>query len=80
MPNYQICDYCGNLYEKKPRNMCKTCENNYHTIFDLVSGNPRLMVLDISHQTGISVSRILSFVEKGFFVMIEGTVKGSIDK
>jgi hypothetical protein len=80
MPSYKICDYCGNLHEKTVRNMCKTCESNYHTIFDLISGNPHLMVLDISHQTGINVSRILSFVEKGNFVMIEGTIKGSIDK
>lgn len=77
MGNYQICDFCGNLHEKTPRKMCQHCEQIYQQIRSIVEVSPDIMVLDISNQTGISVSRILSFVKNGFFIMKEGNMKAS---
>lgn len=77
MGNYQICDFCGNLHEKTPRKMCEYCEQTYQKIRSIVEVTPDMMVLDISIQTGISVSSILSFVRNGYFTMKEGTMKAS---
>jgi hypothetical protein len=75
MGNYQLCDYCGELHEKTNRRMCKTCEKNYLLLRSIVEASPNSTVLELSSQTGISVSRIHSFVRNGFFVMKEGTIK-----
>lgn len=71
MGNYQICDFCGNLSEKSSMKMCRDCQADYEKIRGIVEVRPDTMVLDISKQTGISVSKILSFGEKGFFVVKE---------
>ncbi|MGO4370686.1 hypothetical protein [Paenibacillus sp. 2TAB19] len=75
MANYQICDFCGELSEKTSKNMCKSCEDMYHKLRDIVVAYPDTMVLDLSNQTGISVSRILSFANRGYFVMKAGTIE-----
>lgn len=74
MGNYQICDFCGNLCERTSKKMCKSCEENYLKIRSIVEVYPDTIVLDLSNQTGISVSRILSFVRNGYFTMKEGTI------
>jgi hypothetical protein len=76
MGNYQICDFCGNLYGKTDKKMCQSCEKSYLKIRSIVEVSPNTMVLDLSNQTGISVSRILSFVRNGYFIMKEGTIEG----
>ncbi|RCX22695.1 hypothetical protein DFP94_101276 [Fontibacillus phaseoli] len=75
MGNYRICDFCGNLYERSSNRMCQSCETIYQKIRSVVEARPDTIVLDISNQTGISVSRILSFVKNGYFVMREGTIE-----
>ncbi|WP_018752909.1 hypothetical protein [Paenibacillus sanguinis] len=72
MGNYQICDFCGNLCEKSSKKMCKSCEEAYEKIRSIVEVYPDTMVIDISKQTGISASKILSFARNGFFVLKEG--------
>lgn len=72
MGNYQICDFCGNLSERSSKKMCTDCQAAYEKIRSIVEAYPDTMVLDISKQTGISVSKILSFAQKGFFVLKEG--------
>jgi len=74
MGNYQICDFCGNLSEKRSKKMCQNCEDNYNKIRAIIAAKPDTIVLDISNQTGISVSRILSFVKVGYFSMKEGSL------
>ncbi|GIP55372.1 MULTISPECIES: hypothetical protein [Paenibacillus] len=75
MGNYRICDFCGNLYERSESRMCQSCETTYKKIRSIVEARPDTIVLDISNQTGISVSRILSFVKNGYFSMREGTIE-----
>ncbi|GGH21443.1 hypothetical protein [Paenibacillus segetis] len=75
MGNYQICDFCGNLTEKNYIKMCADCEEMYNKIRSIVEVHPDTIVLDLSNQTGISVSRILSFVRNGYFTMKEGNVE-----
>lgn len=75
MGNYQICDYCGNLFGKTNHSMCQSCEESYLKIRSIVEVHPDIMVLEISNQTGISVSRILSFVKNGYFIMREGSIE-----
>lgn len=75
MGNYQICDFCGHLSEKTNNKMCASCEQMYIKIRSIVEVHPDTVVLDLSNQTGISVSRILSFVRNGYFTMKEGTVE-----
>ncbi|MFD1956812.1 hypothetical protein ACFSL6_22195 [Paenibacillus thailandensis] len=76
MGNYHICAFCGNLHEKTNyHNMCKSCEEMYHKIRDVVVAYPDTIVLEVSNLTGISVSRILSFVKNGYFRMTEGTIE-----
>lgn len=75
MGNYQICDFCGNLYEKRNGKMCQSCEKNYHKLRSVVEVYPDTMVLELANQTGVSVSRILSFVRNGYFIMKEGTIE-----
>lgn len=75
MANYQICDFCGELSERTSKNMCASCEKMYRKLRSIVEANPDTMVLDLSNQTGISVSRIVSFANKGFFIMTEGTIE-----
>ncbi|QAY65243.1 hypothetical protein [Paenibacillus protaetiae] len=76
MANYHICAFCGNLHEKADyRNMCKSCEGMYQKIRDVVVARPDTIVLEISNQTGVSVSRIISFVKNGYFSMTEGTIE-----
>lgn len=74
MGNYQICDFCGNLTEKNTIKMCPSCEQMYQKVRRIVEVHPDTIVLDLSNLTGVSVSRILSFVDNGFFTMKEGTV------
>ncbi|MBA9084123.1 hypothetical protein FHR92_000577 [Fontibacillus solani] len=75
MGNYQICDFCGNLSQKTNNKMCKSCEKDYHNIRSIVEVHPDTMVIDISRQTGISVSKILAFARNGFFVLKEGPME-----
>ncbi|WP_410767912.1 hypothetical protein [Fontibacillus sp. BL9] len=75
MGNYRICDFCGNLYERSGNRMCQSCETVYQKIRGIVEARPDTIVWDISNQTGVSVSRILSFVKNGYFVMREGTIE-----
>ncbi|MEF2964802.1 hypothetical protein V3851_03090 [Paenibacillus sp. M1] len=75
MGNYKICDFCGNLYERTNNRMCQSCEEVYRKIRSIVEVKPDTIVLEISNQTGVSVSRILSFVRNGYFVMKEGTIE-----
>lgn len=75
MGNYRICNYCGNLYEVKIKSMCSSCEKMYIKIRSIVEEFPDTIVLEISNQTGISVSRILSFAENGYFRLKEGTIE-----
>ena len=74
MGNYQICDFCGNLSEKRSKKMCQSCEDSYNKIRTIIEAYPDTIVLDISNQTGVSVSRILSFVKVGYFTMKEGAL------
>lgn len=74
MGNYQICDFCGNLCVKSSKKMCKSCEEAYEKIRGIVEVHPDTMVIDISKQTGISASKILSFARNGFFVLKEGQI------
>lgn len=76
MGNYQICDFCGNLSEKRSRKMCASCEEDYRQIRGIVEAKPDTMVIDISRQTGIRVSKIIAFAQKGFFILNEGTIEG----
>ena len=76
MGNYQICDYCGNLHEKTNNKMCDRCHQNYIQIRSLVEDTPDITVLELSNRTGISVSKIHSFVKNGYFQMKEGTMEG----
>jgi hypothetical protein len=76
MGNYQLCDYCGELYERTNRRMCRTCEQNYLQLRSIVEASPNSTVLELANLTGISVSRIHTFVRNGFFVMKEGTIEG----
>ncbi len=75
MGNYQICDYCGNLHVKTVKKMCGDCERNYNKIHDMIVEHGNRTVLDISNHTGVSVRKILTFVERGFFIMKEGTIE-----
>lgn len=75
MGNYQICDFCGNLYETRNTSMCQSCENIYLKIRSIVEVYPDTMVLELANQTGISASRILSFVRNGYFTMKEGNIE-----
>ncbi len=75
MVNYRICDFCGNLYAKRTNQMCENCEKVYLKLRSIVEVYPDTIVLDLSNQTGISVSRILSFVRSGYFIMKEGTIE-----
>ncbi len=75
MGNYSICGVCGNLYERANNRMCHDCDKIYRDIRDIVEAKPQTIVLELSTQTGISVSKILSFVKNGFFTMNEGTMK-----
>lgn len=76
MGNYHICDFCGNLHEKTDyKNMCRSCEGMYQKIREIVVAYPDTMVLEISNQTGIGVSRILSFVKNGYFRLSEGAIE-----
>jgi len=72
MGNYQLCDFCGNLHEKRIKKMCQICEDSYIKVRSIVEANPNIMVYELSTQTGISVSRILAFVRNGYFIMKEG--------
>lgn len=74
MTNYQICDYCGNLAERTSKNMCHSCESSYRKLRGIVEAYPNMMVLELSNQTGISVSRILAFANRGYFLINEGTL------
>lgn len=74
MGNYQICDFCGNLCVKSSKKMCQSCEEAYEKIRSIVEEHPDMMVIDISRQTGISASKILSFARNGFFVLKEGQI------
>ncbi|MDQ0089036.1 hypothetical protein J2T12_002446 [Paenibacillus anaericanus] len=47
----------------------------YQKVRRIVEVHPDTIVLDLSNQTGVSVSRILAFVDNGFFTMKEGTVE-----
>ncbi|AZS16734.1 hypothetical protein [Paenibacillus lutimineralis] len=76
MGNYQICDFCGNLSERRSRKMCPSCEDAYFKIRSIAEVKPDMMVIDISRQTGISVSKIIAFAQKGFFILKEGTIEG----
>lgn len=75
MGNYQFCDFCGNLHEKNNKKMCESCEKDYLKIRSIVEVHPDTIILELSKQTGISVSRIHSFVSNGYFIMKEGTVE-----
>lgn len=75
MPNYKICDFCGNLFQVHIKNMCNSCEKMYIQIRNIVEDRPDTIVLEISNQTGISVSRILSFANHGYFRLKEGTIE-----
>ncbi len=75
MGNYQICDFCGNLYAKTVGKMCGDCERNYHRLRDIIVAHPGMTVLELSNHTGITVRKILTFVERGFFIMREGTIE-----
>ena len=74
MANYRICEFCGNLCKQRTNRMCENCEETYRKIRSIVEDNPNTIVLEISNQTGVSVSRILSFVRNGYFIMKEGNI------
>jgi len=74
MGNYHICEFCGNLCKQRMNGMCENCEETYRKIRSIVDDNPNTIVLEISNQTGVSVSRILSFVRNGYFIMKEGNI------
>lgn len=74
MGNYQICGFCGHLYERNNHRMCNSCDEMYQKIRRIVETSPDTMVLNISLQTGVSVSRIMSFVENGYFRLNEGSI------
>lgn len=75
MGNYSLCKVCGNLYEKTSKQTCSSCNEIYYKIRSLVEAKPDTIVLEISTQTGVSVSKILSFVKHGFFEMNGGTME-----
>ncbi len=75
MGKYQICDFCGNLYERTSKQMCKSCEEAYFKIRSIVEASPDIMVIEISKQTGISATKILSFARNGYFVLKEGNIE-----
>ncbi|WP_148466871.1 hypothetical protein [Paenibacillus senegalimassiliensis] len=60
---------------KSSKKMCKSCEEAYEKIRGIVEVHPDTMVIDISKQTGISASKILSFARNGFFVLKEGQIE-----
>ncbi|MHA0857443.1 hypothetical protein [Paenibacillus sp. CMAA1364] len=74
MGNYQICDYCGNLHEKRNKRICLKCENEYQRLRSVVEEHPDTIVLELANLTGVGVSRILSFVSNGYFIMKEGSI------
>lgn len=75
MANYRICDFCGSFYEVQVKSMCSSCEKMYVEIRSIVEDRPDTIVLEISNQTGISVSRILAFANRGYFRLKEGTIE-----
>jgi len=75
MGNYQICNYCGHLYERNNKRMCISCDEMYHRIRHIVETSPDTIVLNISLQTGVSVSRIMSFVENGYFRINQDSIE-----
>lgn len=75
MGEYQICNFCGNLSEKTKYKMCPHCEEIYFKIRSFVEKNPDTIILEIASKTGVSVSRIMSFVNNGFFILREGTLE-----
>lgn len=74
MGNYSICKICGNLYERRNKPICKSCEELYEKIRSIVEKKPDTIILEISNQTGISVSKILAFANNGYFTINEGTI------
>lgn len=77
MGNYQICEFCGHLYERNNKRMCNSCDEMYQRIRQIVETSPDTMVLNISLQTGVSVSRIMSFVENGYFRINKDSIEVS---
>jgi hypothetical protein len=77
MGNYQICGFCGHLFERNDKRMCNSCDEMYQRIRRIVVTSPDTMVLNISLQTGVSVSRIMSFVENGYFRLKEDSIEVS---
>ena len=75
MGSYQICDFCGNLFERTNNKMCEGCKQNYIRIRSLVEETPDITVLEISNRTGISITKIHGFVKDGYFIMKEGSIE-----
>lgn len=57
--------------------MCNSCDEMYQKIRQIVETSPDTMVLNISLQTGVSVSRIMSFVENGYFRINKDSIEVS---
>lgn len=68
----QICEYCGNLAETTTNKMCPACRKEYQQIRQLVVDHPNITIIAVSQKTGVSVSKIQTFVRKGWFIMGEG--------
>lgn len=56
------CEKCGQVYLSKFEKRCKTCSqlllNESHKVKDFVRNNPRATVIEVYHQTGVSLKTI----------------------
>lgn len=74
MGSYEICDFCGNLAEKTKYHMCHRCREGYLHIRSIIEENPNATVLEISNRTGLTIKKIHTFVNKGYFSIKEGSM------
>ncbi|WP_157756142.1 hypothetical protein [Paenibacillus crassostreae] len=73
MSDHILCKFCGNLRPRTNTGICETCKIDYEHIRTYVTDHPNSIVMDISHATKIPVSKIMTFVRGGHFLLVEGT-------
>ncbi|MOA20672.1 hypothetical protein D3C78_1411280 [compost metagenome] len=75
MNNNIICKICGDLRPGTNNGICESCMIDYKTIHAYVLANPQSIIMEISNETGIAINKIMTFVQGGHFILVEGTFK-----
>jgi hypothetical protein len=72
MSNHILCTFCGNLGPRTNTGICHSCMIDYERIKNYVLKNPDSILMEISNETKISVTKIMAFVRGGHFILVEG--------